>query len=156
MAILVAASSSSVPTRAGPDASSVTSPIKSGPSTERSVMARVAVSPLMLSLELDRSAAIVGESVKARAWVTNAGPHAVRNVAVSLRTDAAAILVRGGRVTVAHLQPGRSAAIGWILCGLVPGTYVVLAQATLDDVTVESPARILVVTDSGGRPRRCQ
>jgi uncharacterized repeat protein (TIGR01451 family) len=122
-------------------------------STQATVTARLDVSPLVIRLELDAATARVGESVRARVRVTNAGPATVRDVDVSLRLDATAFVVRGARQTLSQLQSGRTATVGVTLCGRLPGTYLVLAQATLDGVTIESPASLLTILPGSGK--RC-
>jgi hypothetical protein len=112
---------------------------------ERSVSARLAVSPLLVSLELEAASAAIGASVKARARILNAGPATVRNVVVSLRIEEAAFAVRGGRQTIGQIQTGRTVSVGWTLCGRLPGAYLVLAQATLDGAAIESPAVLLTI-----------
>lgn len=130
-----------VAAHAGPHARAV----EPGAGAAAAVEARVAVSPLVLRLELDTGAAAVGEPVKARARVLNAGAVTVRDVLLSIRVDTAALVVKGGRVTIAQLPSGRTGTVGWTLCGRAPGVYLVLAQATLDGLTIESPARILTI-----------
>jgi len=120
---------------------------------ERAVSARLTVSPLLVHLELEAASALVGASVKARARVMNAGPTTVRDVVVSLRIDTTSFGVRGNRVTIGQIGAGRTASVAWTLCGRVPGTYLVLAQATLDGVTIESPAVVLTILPGGGK--RC-
>lgn len=120
---------------------------------ERAVTARLGVSPLLLQLELDATTVRVGESVKGRVRVSNAGPITVREIAVSVRVDAAALAVKGGRATISQLQPGKTSTVASTLCGRAPGSYLVLAQATLDGVTIESPAVLLTILPGPGK--RC-
>ncbi|TAJ99307.1 MAG: hypothetical protein EPO36_12345 [Chloroflexota bacterium] len=142
-ALLLCAAASGVPARA------VEPPLPA----EAVVTARLDVSPLLVVLDLEAAAATTGESVKARVRVTNAGPATVRDVMVSLRLDAAAFAIRGARQTLSQIPSGRTSTVGVTLCGRVPGAYLVLAQATLDDVTIESPAAILTILPGSGK--RC-
>jgi hypothetical protein len=120
---------------------------------EQAVDARLTVSPLLVGLELDAAEAATGVAVKARARVLNAGPTTVRDVVVSLRIDTTSFGVRGNRVTIGQIQAGRTASVAWTLCGRVPGAYLVFAQATLDGVTIESPAALLTILPGSGK--RC-
>lgn len=119
-----------------------------------SIEATVRVMPLAISLDLSTSQARVGDSVRARAIVTNLGSARVSNVVVELRVDASAVSVRGGLAsTVPRIQAGHAASISWNLCAIRTGNVLILARATLDGVSIESPARLLTI--SGQRNRGC-
>ena len=132
--------------------------LAAGPATvageEAAVTGTVRISPLVITLELEAATVGVGTPVKARATVGNVGIVAVRRVDVALRLDPVGLVLRGP--TTRHLQQvreGRSATVPWAMCGSVPGTYVVLAQASADGVTVESAARLLTIAP--GNRRSC-
>jgi len=119
-----------------------------------SISASVQVMPLEIVLDLSDSDALVGESVRARATVTNAGSTRVSDVTVELRVDSSRVIVRGGlTTTISKLKPGQGASMSWWLCGTEAGNYFVLARATLDGASVESEARLLTI--SGQRRRGC-
>lgn len=119
-----------------------------------SINASVRVVPLEISLELSSLDARVGDAVKARATITNAGPTRLSNVTAELHVDTSAVNVRGGLVaTISRLQPGRSATISWTLCATATGNFLVLARASVDGASVESEARLLTV--EGQRRRGC-
>jgi hypothetical protein len=119
-----------------------------------SIDASVRVVPLEISLELSTMAARVGDAVKARATIRNAGPIRISNVTAELRVDTSAISVRGSLVaTIARLQPGHAAAVSWTLCPTLTGNYLVLARATVDGASAESAARVLTVGEQ--RRRGC-
>lgn len=143
VAMLLVITGSGVPARA----------VEPGLDVSVSVEARLAVSPILVGIELDTATAAVGSPVKARIRVTNASQATVRDVAVSLRVDTTAVVVKGGRATIGQIPAGRAASVGLTLCGRVPGSYLVLAQATLDGVTIESPAALLTILPGSGK--RC-
>jgi subtilase family serine protease len=119
-----------------------------------SISASVRVVPLVITLDLSTMEARVGDAVKARATITNAGQTRVSNVTAELHLDASAVNVRGSLVvTIARLQPGHAASVSWTLCPTVTGNFIVLARATVDGASVESEARLLTV--AGQRRRGC-
>jgi subtilase family serine protease len=119
-----------------------------------SIEATVRVMPLAISLDLSTSQARVGDSVRARATVTNLGSVRVSNVVIELRVDAAAVSVRGALAsTIPRIQPGHAASISWNLCATRTGNVLILARATVDGASIESPARLLTI--SGQRNRGC-
>jgi hypothetical protein len=119
-----------------------------------SISASVQVMPLEIVLDLSDSDALVGEWVRARATVTNAGATRVSDVTVELRVDSSRVSIRGGvTTTISRLKPGQAASVSWWLCGTQDGNYFVLARATLDGASVDSEARLLTV--SGQRRRGC-
>jgi subtilase family serine protease len=110
--------------------------------------------PLEISLELSTMDARVGDAVKARATITNAGQTRISNVTAELHVDISVVDVRGGLVaTISRLQPGRTATVSWTLCASATGNFLVLARATVDGASVESEARLLTV--EGQRRRGC-
>jgi uncharacterized membrane protein len=119
-----------------------------------SINASVRVVPLEITLELSTVDARVGDAVKARATIRNAGPIRISNVTAELRVDTSAISVRGSLVAaIARLQPGHAAAVSWTLCPTLAGNYLVLARATVDGASAESEARVLTVGEQ--RRRGC-
>ena len=119
-----------------------------------SIAASVRVVPLEITLELSSMTAKVGDTVKARATITNAGPTRISNVTAELRVDASAVTVRGSLVvTIARLQPGHATTVSWTLCPTAAGNVLILARAAMDGTSVESDARLLTV--AGVRRRGC-
>jgi uncharacterized membrane protein len=119
-----------------------------------SITASVDVLPLEIILDLSDSDALVGESIRARATVTNAGSTRVTDVIVEIRVDSSRVGIRGSpTTTISRLKPGQAASVSWTLCGSQAGNYFVLARATLDGASVESEARLLTI--SGQRRRGC-
>jgi uncharacterized membrane protein len=119
-----------------------------------SISASVGVVPLEIALDLSTLDARVGDAVRVRATVLNAGPNRVSNVTVELRVDTSGLSVRGGlNTTIARIQSGHAASVSWTLCPTRTGNYLVLARATVDGASVESEARLLTI--AGQRKRGC-
>jgi uncharacterized repeat protein (TIGR01451 family) len=119
-----------------------------------SIEASVRVIPLEITLELSALEARVGDAVRARATVTNAGPVRVSNVTVELRLDPSALSVKGSLSTViTRLQPGNATSITWTLCPTRAANNLLLARASVGGASVESQTRLLIVT--GQRKRGC-
>ncbi len=122
--------------------------------SEATVTGRVRVSPLTLLLELSTSTATVGQKLQAQATVSNVGASAIREVQVELRVDADGLRVNKNIVDLAQIKAGKSAVVSWSVCARVAGTYVVLARATADGASLESPARVLTIAH--GSRRSCR
>jgi hypothetical protein len=126
-------------------AGSIPGPVRGA--SEDAVTGTVLVASLQLTLELSSSTVATGESVLARARVTNLGGASLRGIVVTLRLDPDGLLVkRPASKKVPQLAPGKTSIVSWSLCGRRPGILVILAQATVGGVTVESPARVLTIT----------
>lgn len=111
-----------------------------------SVAASVVVDPLAVELTLSRDAVQVGQTVRARASVTNLGSSSLERVALELRLEPSGLLVRGGTTrTVGTLRPGKSAGSSWSVCPQQPGRYLLLAHATAPPFAADSAARLLAV-----------
>jgi hypothetical protein len=122
--------------------------------SEGAVTARLHVSPLVVVLELSASTIRIGESVTARVTATNIGPETLRSVSLNVRFEPVGLVPRGATTTrLNQLKGGRSAEASFRLCAAATGSYLILAQAQLDGVTIESPARLLSVVD--GRQAKC-
>jgi hypothetical protein len=68
-----------------------------------------------------------------------------------LRLEPAGLRVIGaGQREIRQLKAGKWEAATWTLCGATSGSYVILAQATVDGSTIESAARVVTVI-AGGR-----
>jgi hypothetical protein len=118
-----------------------------------SVQARVEISPLVVELSLSVDHARVGERVQARATVANLGDVDLQRVTVALRVDHDGIVLQNReQQTLPKLMSNKSGSVMWSLCGRQAGTYVVLASATLGDVSVDSEALLLTITAGRGRP----
>ena len=119
-----------------------------------SIAAAVTVVPLEITLDLSTLDAKVGETVRVRATISNAGPARLANVLVELRVDTSGLGVRGGLLaTIARLQPGTAAVVTWNVCPSRTGNYLVLARASIGDASIESETRLLTV--AGQRRRGC-
>jgi hypothetical protein len=125
-----------------------------GSTNAESIDASVRVMPLEITLELSMLEARVGDSVRALATITNAGPTRVSNVTVELRLDASALSAKGTLTTViSRIQPGHATSVTWNLCPTRATNSLILARATVGGASVESQARLLTVT--GQRKRGC-
>jgi hypothetical protein len=111
-----------------------------------SIRASVTVLAIELRVDLSAAQARVGDKVKAQATVANVGPLRVSGVVVELRVSPGLGVKGPGTVTIARIQPDRTAIAPWTVCALDPGNYVVLARATLAGVALDSEARVLTVT----------
>lgn len=110
------------------------------------VSGRLLMSPIAITLQLSPSIAKVGQTVKARATITNLGAVTLLNIAVRLRIDPTGIAIGGSAgQAVAALAPGRRATVSWSLCGREPGSYLALVEASVDGVVVVSSARLLQI-----------
>jgi hypothetical protein len=121
-----------------------------------SVAATVQVAAVTVDLALSTSDTRVGEMLQARAIVTNAGSGVVGPISVELRVDHEGIALRGAPArALAQVKPGKNGVVLWAICGRVPGSYLLLVRATVDGTAIDSPARLLTITD-GTRacPRR--
>jgi hypothetical protein len=108
------------------------------------VGASVTVSPLLVTLSLSTADGLVGEPILARASVTNAGLAALANAALTLRADPTGLRVGGSNPRpLGELESGRTRSVSWQLCGLQPGSYVVLARATASGFGADSRAATL-------------
>jgi hypothetical protein len=124
----------------------------SADSHQGSVTATVQISGVVVALELASNQITVGQSVKAEAFVANLGGATVRRVDVELRFDESGLSVRSGTSkSISNLRPGATSSVSWNVCGRASGAYLVLATATVDDTTIESEARLLTVSEGGGR-----
>ena len=129
-----------------PGAAGATEPATGG------VDASLRVSPLAVALTLVPDQAGVGRRVRARVAVTNLGPTAISGVTAEIRLDRDGLVIAGSAVVViGRIRPGQTASVSWSVCGRLAGQYLVLARATLDGASVESPARLLTITPGGRR-----
>ena len=130
----------------------VGTPMVAADGSEGRVTATVIVSPLGVTLDVAASSVPVGKAFQARANVTNGWTSVVRDILVELRLDPVGLAVRqDSQREIGQIKGGRSASVSWTVCGMSPGSYVLLVQATVDGATVESVARIVTVTDDGRR-----
>jgi hypothetical protein len=123
-------------------------------SSEAGVTGRVRVAPIVVALELSAGSIRVGEQVTARATVSNVATETVRSILVTVRYEPVGLSGRGpSSVRLSQLKPGRSGDVSVRLCATQPGAYLVLAQATVVDLTIESRARLVTVT--AGKKAHC-
>jgi hypothetical protein len=121
---------------------------------ELGVTASVRVSPITVALDLSASTVRVGQAVTARVIAINVSSQTVRSVTLGLRFERAGLALRGATSSrLTQLKAGRAGEVSFKLCGAAVGSYLVLAQADVGGSTIESPARLLVVTD--GRHTKC-
>jgi hypothetical protein len=122
---------------------------------EVGVVATFRILPITVALDLPASTIRVGQSATARVLVTNQAATTVRSVTLSLRFEPVGLVPKGATsARLTQLKGGKVGEASFKLCGAAVGAYLVLAQAQLDGVTIESPARLLVVTE-GGRSAKC-
>jgi alpha-galactosidase-like protein len=118
------------------------------------VGARVGVVPLGVSLALSTHRAKVGDGVRAQATASNLGPDPLADVALTLRGDPSGLALSGAATQVVPaLAPGGSASVTWTVCGVEPGSYVLLVRGTFarptgEVVAAESSAELLEVLTS--------
>ena len=116
-----------------------------------SVRASVTVHGLAVTLELSKQTAFVDQPVQARVTITNLGPDVLGPVSIELRFDPGGIALRGpDRKTIPAIEPENVAAVAWTIRGRVPGSYLILAQAAVGGVIVESAGRLLTIVDGRG------
>jgi hypothetical protein len=115
-----------------------------------SLSASVVASPLALSLTLSASQASVGDEVTATASATNLGSAPLSGVELELRVDPLGVVVGGGPKRTVSIAGSSSSTASWPVCGLAPGSYVVLVSGKLGPVTVESAAQVLDVLPGPG------
>jgi hypothetical protein len=114
-----------------------------------SISSQVHAFALLVSLDLSAASATVGQTVQARATVSNVGKTLVKKVTVELRFDPVGLRIGKATIDIAQIKPGKSAVVSWSVCGRVVGTYVLLARVTLDGTSIDSPARLLTITSGG-------
>jgi hypothetical protein len=118
-----------------------------------SVHASVTVQGLAAALELSKQTAVVDQPVQARVTITNLGPDVLGPVSIELRFDPGGIALRGpARKTIPAIEAEGRAVVAWTIRGRQPGSYLILAQAAADGVTVESAGRLLTIVEAGARP----
>jgi hypothetical protein len=130
-------------------ANPVVDPSRAGPPAT----AHVRANPLVISLSLSKSTIKVGQTVQAKASVTNLGKVTLTTIDVELRVDPRAARLAPAHQSIARLKAGQSSMAMWSLCGGTPGTYVVLARATSAGSSVDSPAMLLTIT--AGSKKSC-
>lgn len=122
------------------------------------VQTGVVPNPLVVDLVIRPSAIATGRLAVARATVSNLGVADLAVVTVQLRVDEENLRPIGETiVTVGTLPGGRSSRVNWRLCGVTPGSHVVVAQAEADSTTLplsyaaESEGRVVTVSASSSR-----
>jgi hypothetical protein len=118
------------------------------------VRGAVRIVPITVGLVVEPTSAVIGAAVHAKAIVVNASASVTAAVRVELRLDRLGVVVKSetGKSSFT-LKPGRSTTVSWNLCGKVAGTYVVLARAETEGVSVDSPARLLTIRAG---PKTCK
>jgi hypothetical protein len=91
---------------------------------------------LAISLAVDRSVIVGGQTVKISGTVNNAGGRPVQKVKVTLSAAAGWTVTPKQAVDVPVLAPGRSVLLSWdiqIPSGLIPGQYQLAAVANYEE-----------------------
>jgi hypothetical protein len=118
--------------------------------TEGSVTGQVLLSPVALDLAIQPATARTGTWVAARVTLRNIGPTALGRITVRVRAAGGLVVRPAAARSVRGLGSGAATSLGWSLCGLAPGAYVVFAEASFGRVVVDSAARLLTVTPGQG------
>jgi uncharacterized membrane protein len=119
-----------------------------------SIAGHVEVSPLLVTLTMSAGESVVGRPIRADVVVMNAGPAQVSNIIVELRSASDGLRIKKStRQTISKLKPGQGSSVSYTVCGRTPGNYVLLARATLNGLSVDSPARLLTIAP--GNERGC-
>jgi hypothetical protein len=116
-----------------------------------SVVGSVLANPLRISLTLSSSTTAVGGAVSATATVFNVGGTSVNNVAVVLTGDVNVAVAGGDTRTIVAIPGNATATVGWSLCPLLPGSYVVLATARSATFSADSQGQLLNVSAGTGQ-----
>jgi len=123
---------------------------------ENVVTGHVLVAPITIDVSIPAPPAPVGKDVKIRAEVDNVGTASLDGITLTLRLDGGALLVRRSpEIVLKALRPGKQAKAAWAVCPLRSGSYVVLVQASVNDFVLESPARLLIVSE-GKHDKSCK
>jgi hypothetical protein len=108
-------------------------------SSDASVGGRVAISPIVITLELVPRKPKSKGPPELRAIVRNLGAVRVPEVVVSLRASPAALAIRPSDPAVLrNIAGGRSAEATWTLCSTSSATYELLAVAAIGAAEVRS------------------
>ena len=125
-----------------------------------SIPVSVIASPLTVTLSVLPAQIGRGRTARAVATVTNLGSRRVDHLTLALRSDQPRLGVAGpDPVRLSSLAPGARATGRWTVCGRVPASYVLVAQARGSlpsgaTATAESEARTLAVTGPPACRRR--
>lgn len=130
------------------------------PALNASVVGRVLVDPLDVSIALASGEVAVGKTVRATVSVRNASTITVTQLSDELRADPAGVVVaRIGGQGLGSLRSGKSVKAEWTVCGRLPGTYVILARVSgrlpAGVFASESPAVLLRVVSAPGKAKIC-
>jgi hypothetical protein len=107
--------------------------------------------PLAVSLALDLPEAGVGEPRVATATVQNLGAAGLSGVTLSLRVDPIGVALRGGPSAPLFISGHSSVTATWNICGSSPGSYLLIASATVGAFRAESAAQLFQVNSGGGQ-----
>jgi len=110
------------------------------------VLARVLVSPLSVTVVVPAEPPKVGRDFWIRAEVANAGSSAVQNVAVTLLAPQALLLRDAATQVLPQVRAAEIRSVRWDACATTTGGYVVMARATAGPFTAESPGQLLQLT----------
>ena len=119
--------------------------------SDGSVTGHVHAFPIVAAFTLTTSSIQVGQTVKAEARITNIGTATLRGITVEIRADRAGLAVKAPLVQIGSLKPGKSTTVTWSVCGRTAGSYVLLVHVTQAGTSIDSVARLLLVTPGGKR-----
>jgi hypothetical protein len=115
------------------------------------VRGTVTANPLVVSSSLSADHVDVGGRVTATATIRNLGSQALSGVAATLQLESPGLAVDGDVTRpIPSLAAGGTASVSWQVCGVSPGNYVVVAQATAGSLTAASPGSLLAVRAGAG------
>ena len=114
------------------------------------VAGRVAVSPLILHLELVPRRPKSKSPVEVRATVTNLSATRLAEVGVAIDASPASLVLRPvDPKAVKGLVAGRSTDVSWTVCSTTGGTFQLVAAATVDGTsTLSSPLSLTLGASS--------
>jgi hypothetical protein len=115
------------------------------------VQGRVRVSPLSVAVVVPSDPVKVGKDFRIRAEVTNSGPSALQNVAVTLLAPQTLVLRDPATQALPRVGPAEVRGIRWDVCTTTPGDYVMMSRATAGAFSVESTGQLVQIT-SAKRP----
>lgn len=127
-------------------------PVHVAPVSAADVSAHVRSSPIEISLALSIASAAVGHRVQVQTTVSNLTRSALASLVVELRVDVEGLRIKPSDPQSISVKAGKDVSVRWLVCGVAPGSYVIVARATVGDQHVDSPARLLTVVEGSRKP----
>jgi len=112
----------------------------------RAVTGTVRAAAVGITLSLSATTARVGDQVTATATVRNFTSGTLKTVTIDLRFDASGLALKPTGSQSVQVKAGRTADAKWSICGTRVGSYVIVARATVNGVSIDSDARLLTIT----------